>query len=148
MMSTVSSRRSISRRGVAGMALRILIPLDTVALLFAGIVHLTGANIPLGIVTFIEPPILAAGVVETLGGLLFAWATYALWQAHTSAWAAAMTAHLFSIAGFVVGLLATRLGTTPFNATYHRVMLPVFVVGVVLLLLPSAQASARAEQPS
>lgn len=140
MMSTVSPRRSISRRGAAGMALRILIPFDTIALLFAGIVHLTGANIPLGVATFVEPPILPAGIVETLGGLLFVWATYALWQGRASAWAAAMTAHLFSIVGFVVGLISTRLGTTPFNATYHRVMLAVFVIGVILLLLPSARS--------
>jgi hypothetical protein len=109
---------------------------DAVVLLFAGIVHLVGVRIPLGIGVFDEPPILPAGIVESLAGLLFAWATYVALTRVRSAWPAALTAHLFAIAGFVVGIVATLSGTTPFNNMYHRVMLAVFVVGLILLLTP------------
>jgi hypothetical protein len=132
---------SVPRRNVAVTALLVLLPFDTVALLFAGIVHLVGARIPLGVGTFVEPPILPAGIVETLAGLLFAWATYAVLARRGSAWAAALTAHLFAIAGFLVGIVATLSGTTPFNNTYHRVMLAVFVAGMLLLLTTAARAS-------
>jgi hypothetical protein len=121
-------------RPVVGAILRALMVFDAVALLFAGIVHLVGARIPLGIGVFVEPPILPAGIVESLAGLLFAWATYAARAHARSAWPAALTAHLFAIAGFVVGIVATLSGTTPFNNVYHRVMLAVFVVGLILLL--------------
>jgi len=58
-----------------------------------------------------------------------------------------LAAHLFAIAGFVVGLVATRLGTTPFNYDYHRVMLAVFVAGLLLLLsAPARAALARGRQ--
>ncbi|HEX8997140.1 MAG TPA: hypothetical protein VF812_14020 [Ktedonobacterales bacterium] len=135
MLDTHIAWRAIRPRGVAGVALWILAPVDTAALLFAGIVHFTGARIPLGATTFVEPPILPAGIVETAAGLLFALATYAIWRERAWAWRAALVAHLFAIAGFVVGLLATLDGTTPFNALYHRVMLVVFLVGLALLFI-------------
>jgi hypothetical protein len=50
-------------------------------------------------------------------------------------------AHLFAIAGFLLGLWATRFGTSPFNYGYHRVMLALFVAGLVLLLLPIGRAA-------
>ena len=130
-----------SLRGALAAMLRILIVFDTIALLFAGVVHLVGANIPLGFATFDEPPLLPAGIVESLAGLLFVWATYAVLTARPSAWMATLVAHLFAIAGFLVGIYATRLGTTPFNHDYHYVMLVVFVVGLVLVLLPAGQAA-------
>lgn len=140
-MTTAVSRRVIPQSGIIGIVLRALVPFDAVALLFAGIVHLVGARIPLGAGVFVEPPILPAGVVETLAGLLFVWATYVLWRGRASAWLAALVAHIFAIAGFLLGIYATRLGTTPFNTLYHRVMLVVFVVGLILLLLPAGRAS-------
>ncbi len=133
-MSASISRKVIPQRSVAGVALRILSPFDTVALLFAGIVHLVGARIPLGVGVFVELPILPAGIVETLAGLLFVWATIALWRTMPSAWTAALVAHLFAIMGFLVGVFATANGTTPFNHAYHYVMLAVFIVGLLLLL--------------
>lgn len=142
-MVKTTTRRAIPGRGALGVALRALIALDTVALLFAGVVHLTGARLPLGAGTFVEPPLLPAGIVETLAGLLFAVAAYAVWNGARWAWRAALVAHLFSILGFVVGILATMRGTTPFNGVYHRVMLPIFIVGVILLLLPGAAGKER-----
>lgn len=128
------------------MALRTLIGFDTVATLFAGIIHFTGARIPLGYMTFVEPPLLPAGIVETAAGLLFALAAYAIWRERLWAWRAALVAHLFAVMGWVVGILATLSGTTPFNRSYHWVMLTVFVVGLILLCLPAPRASADARQ--
>lgn len=127
----------VPRRGVAVAVLRALLPFDTVALLFAGVVHLVGARIPLGVGVFDEPPILPAGIVESLAGLIFAWATYAVFMRSRSAWLAALAAHLFAIAGFLVGIVATLSGTTPFNNGYHRVMLVVLAVGALLLVTPA-----------
>ena len=131
-------------RGVVATTLRILIVFDAVALLFAGIVHLMGAHIPLGAAVFDEPPILPAGIVETAAGLLFASAAYATFAGSRVAWSAALVAHLFAIAGFLVGIVATLSGTTPFNNAYHRVMLVVFVAGLILLLTrPGREAIGR-----
>ena len=128
-------------RSTVTAAVRILVVFDAAALLFAGIVHLVGARIPLGGATFIEPPIIPAGVVESLAGVVFVVAGYALFARRAWAWAITLAAHLFAIAGFLLGLWATRLGTTPFNYDYHRVMLAVFVVGLILLLLPAGRAA-------
>lgn len=133
-MSATLPRHAISQNGVAATLLRILIPFDTVALLFAGITHLVGARIPLGVGVFVEPAIVPAGIVETLAGLFFVWATAMLWSGHRSAWMAALVAHLVAIAGFLLGLYSTRGGTTPFNHDYHWVMLALFVVGLIALL--------------
>lgn len=121
--------------------LRVLVIFDAVALLFAGIVHLVGASIALGVGVFDEPPILPAGIVESVAGVLFVVAAYAIFARQTWAWAMTLAAHLFAVAGFIVGILATMSGTTPFNYGYHRVMLVVFVVGLILLLIPAGRAA-------
>lgn len=126
-------------RGAAAATLRVLVIVDAVALLFAGIVHLLGARIPLGAAVFDEPPILPAGIVESLAGLIFVVAAYAVLAGTTWAWTSVLAAHLFAIAGFLVGILATLSGTTPFNGVYHRVMLAVFAAGLLLLLTPGAR---------
>ena len=120
-----------------------LLVFDTVALLFAGVVHLVGAQIPLGSVSFDEPPLIAAGVVETLAGLMFIPAVYAALARTRGAWGWALGAHLFAIAGFLLGVWATRNGTTTFNHDYHLVMLAIFVCGLILLMTPWMRASLR-----
>ena len=131
----------IPRQNAVVGALRAVMPFDTVALLFAGIVHLVGARIPLGVAVFAEPPILPAGIVEGLAGLIFALATYAIFAHLGWTWTVALAAHLFAITGFLVGLFATRNGTTPFNHTYHYVMLLVFTLGLLLLAMPGARTA-------
>jgi hypothetical protein len=133
--------KSIAWRNGAVVLLRVLIPFATVALLFAGIVHLVGVRIPLGSAVFAEPTILPAGIVEGLAGVLFAVATYAVFARRGWAWSAALAAHLFAIAGFLVGIIATRSGTTPFNHVYHYVMMAVFVLGLLLLMAPGARTA-------
>ncbi|HEX5503982.1 MAG TPA: hypothetical protein VFW96_15255 [Thermomicrobiales bacterium] len=70
------------------------------------------------------------------------------------AWSSALAAHLFAVAGFLLGLVATRTGTTPFNHDYHLVMMAVFVLGLLpktalgagLLATPGARAALGEEQ--
>src|SRR5260370_33726403 len=110
---------SVPRRTVAAALLHVLIAFDAVALLFAGIVHLVGAQIPLGVAVFDEPPIIPAGVVEGLAGLLFTFATYVVFARKTRALAVALAAPLFAGAGVPLRSLATRLDSTPFHHSYH-----------------------------
>ena len=132
---------SLPGREAMATILRVLVVFDAVALLFAGIEHFFGASIALGIGTFVEPPILPAGIVETLAGVLFVIAAYAIFTRQAWAWGMTLAAHLFAIAGFIVGILSTLRGTTPFNAGYHRMMLAVFVVGLILVLIPAGRAA-------
>lgn len=137
---TILQGSSPARDAVATI-LRVLVVFDAAALLFAGIVHLFGASIALGVGTFVEPPILPAGIVESLAGVLFVVAAYAIFAHRDWAWGITLAAHLFAIAGFIVGILATLSGTTPFNAVYHRVMLAMFVLGLVLVLIPAGRTA-------
>ena len=122
-------------------AFSVVLGVDAAALLFAGIVHLVGVRLPLGAAVFVEPILVPAGIVEGLAGVVFVAALYATVLSRPWAWPMALAAHLFAIAGFLVGLWATRNGTTPFNYGYHRVMLIVFVAGLVLLLTPAVRAA-------
>lgn len=133
-------REDVARRGVVA-ALRALTLFDTVALLFAGVVHLVGARIPLGVAVFVEPSIIPAGVVEGLAGLLFALAAYEVWARTGRAWASALAAHLFAVAGFTLGIVVTLSGTTTFNHDYHLAMMALFVLGLLLLATPGARAA-------
>lgn len=133
--------KSVLWRSITVAMLRVLIPFDTVALLLAGIVHLVGARIPLGVAVFEEPPLIPAGIVEGLAGLIFALTTYALFARREGIWSVALAAHLFAIAGFLLGLWATRRGTTLFNHDYHYVMLALFILGLVLLVTPGTPAA-------
>lgn len=130
-------------RAAMATILRALVIFDAVALLFAGIVHLTGASIALGVGVFNEPAILPAGIVESLAGVLFVVAAYAIFARQAWGWGMTLAAHLFAIAGFIVGILATLNGTTPFNTIYHRVMLAVFVLGLILVQVPAGRAALR-----
>lgn len=129
------------RRPVMSTALRALVIFDTVALLFAAALHIQGAHIPLGFATFDEPQIVPAAIVEGAAGLIFAVASYAMFAGKRWAWPWSLFAHLFAILGFLVGLFATRNGTSAFNHIYHYVMLAIFVIGLALLLTPRAKTA-------
>ena len=136
----------ISRQPIIAVVIRVLVVFDALALLFAAALHVAGANIPLGAATFNEPQIVPAAIVEGLAGLLFVVSGYGVFVGKRWAWTSALVAHLFAILGFIVGLLATLNGTSPFNYAYHRVMLVIFVIGVILLVTRSARtALARGE---
>ena len=64
-------------------------------------------------VDFSEPCILPAFVVETLIGLFFAFSAFALFTSKNWAWAATLGAHVFCIAGLLLGIVATTFWAGP-----------------------------------
>lgn len=134
------------RQPVIATVLRILVVFDTVALLFAAALHVQGMRIPLGSTILDEPTIVDAAIVEGLAGLIFAVTAYAVFAGKRWTWPMALVAHVFAILGFLVGIAAISFGLAPsnlFDFAYHRVMLTIFVVGLVLLLLPTGRATLR-----
>jgi hypothetical protein len=141
MISATPPETTSPRNTVVAAVIRVLMVFDAVALLFAASIHVAGARIPLVASVFVEPQIVPAAIVEGLAGLIFVVGAFAVFARRVWAWSWAIFAHVFAILGFTVGILATRNGTSPFNFTYHRVMLVIFVAGLILLLLPVGRAA-------
>jgi hypothetical protein len=116
----------------------VLMVAEAVTFLFAALLHL---GIPLG---FSEPRIIPAAIVEGLCGLLLAVSTYAVLARTTWAWGAALAVHLVAVAGVLLGIISLALGAGPStvaNTIYHRVILGVLVVVLLLLATPGARAA-------
>jgi len=131
------------RRPVVAAVMSGLVVFDTVALLFAATLHVAGARIPLGSAIFEEPQIVPAAIVEGLAGVIFAVAAYAVFAGRYWAWPMTLFAHIFAILGFLLGIFATRNGTSPFNRVYHLVMLAIFILGLALLLTPITRTALK-----
>src|SRR5438093_1021731 len=95
-----------------------------VELVTAAVTFLLAAALHLGLhlAAIAEPRIVPAAVVETLCALCLAVAALGVFAHATWAWSAALTAHLVSIAGVVLGIVALAAGlgpTTELNVVYH-----------------------------
>jgi hypothetical protein len=111
---------------------------EALTFLLAALLHL---GIPLG---FSEPRILPAAIVEGLCGLLLAVSLYGVVARTIWAWGAALAAHLFAVAGVLLGIISLSLGlgpSTAANTIYHRVILGVLIVVLVLLATPVARTA-------
>ena len=118
----------------------VLMVAEAVTFLLAALLHL---GIPLG---FSEPRILPAAIVEGLCGLFLAVSTYAVVARAHLAWGVALAAHLVAVAGVVLGITALALGAGPSteaNTIYHRVILGILIVVLLLLATPAARAALR-----
>jgi len=116
----------------------VLMVAEAVTFLLAALLHL---GIPLGLS---EPRIIPAAIVEGVCGLFLAVSTYAVVAHTTWAWGAALAANLFAVAGVLLGITALALGAGPStetNTIYHRVILGVLIVVLVLLATPAARAA-------
>jgi fluoride ion exporter CrcB/FEX len=116
----------------------VLMVAEAVTFLLAALLHL---GIPVGLS---EPRIIPAAIVEGLCGLFLAVSTYAVVARTTWAWGSALAANLFAIAGVLLGITALALGAGPSteaNTIYHRVILGVLIVVLVLLATPAARAA-------
>lgn len=130
-----------SRRTVATTALRVLIVFDTTTFLLMAALHL-GPSIPLGFTELATGRIIAAAVVEGLAGLLFTLCIAAMLVRASWAWAATLIAHIFALAGVLLGIAVIAAGTGPHNALndgYHRLMVALLVVGLLILWTPAAR---------
>ena len=122
----------------------ILVVVEAATFLLASLLHL-GIPLPLGLT---QPQIIPATIVEGLCGLFLAISAYALFARKRWAWRAALAAHLFAVAGVLLGLLVTlrNPGSDVANAIYHRVILVVLVVVLILLITPRIRAALGAER--
>ena len=132
-------------------AFRILVVLEAITFLVGALLHL-GVRIPLGFAVLVEPRIPDAVIVEGLCGLFLSVGAYAMFTRKAWAWAALVAAHVFAVAGVLLGIgaLAVGLGpTTELNYVYHRTILVVLVAGLVLLWTPSVkEALGRGDRAS
>jgi hypothetical protein len=128
--------------GVAVMTTRALIVFDTVTLLLFALLHAHGP-LALGSAVLAEPRIIPAAIVEGLAGLIFAVSAYAVFTRASWAWAATVAAHVFTLAGVLLGITMIAAGFGPHSAlndTYHPVMVALLVVGLILLATPEVKA--------
>ena len=121
------------------MVINVLIVGEATTFLLATLLHL-GIPVPLG---FTQPQIIPAAIVEGLCGIFLAVSAYAVFAHKTWAWRVALAAHVFAVAGVLLGILATirsSAGGEP-NFIYHRGILGVLIVVLVLLATPPARAA-------
>src|SRR6266581_4515775 len=120
------------------MVIGVLMVLEAITFLLAAMLHM-GIQFPLG---FSEPQIIPATIVEGLCGIFLAVGAYAVFARKSWAWQGAVAAHVFAVAGVLLGITALALGAGPstqVNMIYHRVILGVLVVVLVLLATRSAR---------
>lgn len=120
-------------------AMSILVVAEATTFLLASLLHL-GIPLPPGLS---QPQIIPATIVEGLCGIFLAISAYALFARKRWAWRAALAAHLFAVAGVLLGLSVTlrNPGSDMANAIYHRVMLVTLIVVLVLLITPGIRAT-------
>ena len=135
-MSEIKSNRGTTVVTV----ISVLMVLEAITFLLAAMLHL-GVQFPLG---FSEPQIIPATIVEGLCGIFLAVGAYAVFARKSWAWQGAVAAHVFAVAGVLLGITALALGrgpSTEANTIYHRVMLVVLVVVLAGLSTPGARAA-------
>ncbi len=120
----------------------VVIVLEALTFLIAASLH-SGAQIPFLSAVLQEPKIIDAVIVEGLCGLFLAISAYAIFAGKDWAWQAAIAAHIFSIAGVLLGMIALAHGlgpTTEVNYIYHRVILVTLVAVLLMLLTPAVKS--------
>ena len=124
-------------------AIAILTASEAVAFLVAALLHL-GVRIPLGFAVLAEPRIVPATIVEGLAGLFLGVGAYVLFTRRSWARKAAIAAHVFAVAGVLLGMAALAAGRGPRTETndiYHLVILLALVSNLILLLAPGRIAA-------
>jgi hypothetical protein len=135
---------------VLARAFRVLIVLEALSFLCFALLHV-GVRIPLGFAVIEEPRRPFAVIVEGLAAVLLALAASAVLTRTTRAWAAVTAAHAVALAGVLWGMVAVAAGRGPhtqLNDTYHRVMVVVLGVGLLLLLTRRGRAALDIRKPS
>jgi hypothetical protein len=133
----------MKRTGVLAALLPVIIGLEAIGFLLAALLHV-GVPLPVG---FWEPVIMPAAIAEGLIGFFLAIAALALVAGDRLGWPLAVAAHVFGVAGVIVGMIALAVGAGPSteaNETYHRVALIVLVAILALLWTgPGRRAAGR-----
>jgi len=122
-------------------AIAVLIWIEALAFGFAAVLH-TGVRLPLVPDFFHDPRIVGATVVEALCAVALGGAAIMVGASAPRAWAAAVSAQIFSIVADLFGMLVIALGfgpDSPFNFLFHRVGILVLVLALAGLLTPPAR---------
>jgi hypothetical protein len=93
-----------------------------------------------------EPVILPATIVETLCAISLIGGVVAAWTGSRRAWPLALAGNLVAIAGVIIGMVALAIGSGPRTASndwYHRLMLALASVAILMLFLPSGRMALR-----
>jgi hypothetical protein len=107
------------------------------------LLHLS-TPIPLGFTLIAEPQIIPATIVEGLAGLVLALGAYVVFIGRNWARPAATIAHIFSIAGVLLGITALVLSFVPrteLNTVYHWTILTFLVIVLIWLLTAGGKAA-------
>jgi hypothetical protein len=137
-----STRTTRRQAGAAIVTICALIVFNTVTLLLFALLHANGP-LAVGAAVLAEPRIIPAAIVEGLAGLVFAVSAYAVFTRASWAWAATIAAHVFTLAGVLLGITMIAAGFGPHSAlndTYHPLMVALLVVGLILLATPDVKA--------
>lgn len=110
-------------------------------LVFGAVQH---AGISVG--PFREPPITPAMIVESICAAALIWGAGSVAAGLRSAWGAAVTGNLITVAGVVLGIVALHFGRGPRTASndlYHEVMLALAASSLLVLFLRRGRAAAK-----
>ena len=94
-----------------------------------------------------EPKIVPARIVETLCGIFLTIAAFAIGRHAKKARGIATAAHIFSIAGVLLGMGALAMGrgpTTELNYYYHRTILVVLIIMLIILFTSTGKVALQA----
>jgi len=112
----------------------LLLIAEAIACVFFAFAHLN-PRIPLGFATLQEPLNIPAAIVETLCGIALTIGGVALISRHPHAWLRAIAGQLFTLGGFILGVIAVAANgggdDDPVNNVFHRVMLVLLVLGLL-----------------
>jgi hypothetical protein len=109
------------------------------ALFFFGAVQHAGVAIG----TFHEPRIIPAAIAETVCGLALLWGAAAIFSRVPAAWWRGVIANCIALGGVLLGMAAMAAGAGPRTASndlYHRIMLALVAISLLLLFLSRAAA--------
>lgn len=113
--------------------------------LIASALH-QGLQIPVGFAVLSQPRIPPATIVEGVAGTALLVGAAGLYGRRAWGWAAAVVAHVLALAGVFLGMTALAAGRGPrtvSNDIYHRVMVVVLIVGLLILSSRRARGAFR-----
>lgn len=112
------------------------------ALFFFG--ALQHAGVPMGPLR--EPVIIPASIVEVLCGLALTWGAFMIFNRLHQAWRAALIGNLAAVTGVLIGMVALAAGAGPRTASndiYHRIMLALSAISLMLIFVPRGRTALR-----
>jgi hypothetical protein len=94
--------------------------------------------------SFREPVIIPATIVELFCALALTWGVVSMLKGSLRAWRTVMLGNLIAIAGVTVGMVALAVGAGPRTASndlYHRIMLALATLSLIILFVPATRTA-------